>query len=107
MTSSRTALLLALPLFSAAAATISPLGARGYAVLPEPQRVTLGSSDFRFGTGWSVQRQGVSADDIAVASLTQGLRSRFHATPSTGSVKLVMAPGSVTIGDALRTDKKA
>jgi hexosaminidase len=111
MTVPRITLLFALPALSAAA-TVSPLGARGYAVLPEPQQVTLGSADFRFGSGWGVQRRGVSGDDIAVTSLLEGLRSRFHVTlphaaPAGGAVTLALAPGSVPIGDALDSDKQA
>src|SRR5437870_5162769 len=84
--------------FNAASAATSPLASRGYAVLPEPRRVELGTGDFRFGPAWSVQRKGVAANDIAVASLTEGLKSRFHLTgPGGGAgaiqITLAMAPG--------------
>src|SRR5690242_2753092 len=100
---------LALPGF---AATASPLAARGYAVLPEPQRVSLSGPDFRFGPGWGIELNGIAAGDSAVSSLNEGLSSRFHTrladkAGSSGTVKLVVAPGSVTIGDALDSDKQA
>lgn len=92
-------LVLALP----AAAAPSPLAARGYAVLPVPQRVTLGSADFRFGNGWSVERENVAPDDVAVASLREGLGERFHvhlsSAPQRGSIRLVLSPGSVANGE--------
>ncbi|MGH9664814.1 MAG: hypothetical protein ACRD9L_10360, partial [Bryobacteraceae bacterium] len=37
------------------AATVSPLHARGYAVLPEPQQVRLRAGDFRFGPQWRIE----------------------------------------------------
>ncbi len=107
----RVALLILPVAICAVAAPLSPLGARGYAVLPAPQLVTLGGSDFRFGAGWSVERKGVAAADAAVTSLSEGLSSRFHIAPSrtaqSGTVTLVLAPGSVSIGDALDSDKQA
>lgn len=60
-------LLLPLLAASAVAANVSPPAACGYAVLPEPQRVTLGSGDFRFGAGWGLQLTHVAAGDIAAA----------------------------------------
>ena len=36
-------------------ATASPLLARGYTVLPEPQKVTLGGPDFEFTASWQVE----------------------------------------------------
>jgi len=99
-------------LFNQATAQVSPLAARGYAVLPEPRRVELGNADFRFGPAWSVQRNGVPANDIAVASLTDGLKSRFHLQgPGGGAgafqITLASAPGAVAIGEALDADKNA
>src|SRR5689334_12053673 len=106
------ALAVLIPLaISATAAPTSQLGARGYAVLPAPQKVSLTGSDFRFGAGWTVERKGVAAGDSAVTSLSEGLNSRFHIKLSgaaqAGTVTLVLAPGSVTIGDALDSDKQA
>jgi hexosaminidase len=91
---------------------VSVLASRGYAVLPEPRNVTLGAGDFRFGPAWSLLRKGVAANDIAVISLAEGLKSRFHLPgPSAGAgaeqITLAIAPGSVSIGEALDSDKAA
>jgi len=37
------------------AATVSPLLARGYTVIPEPQKVTLRGSDFEFTPFWQLE----------------------------------------------------
>jgi hypothetical protein len=99
-------------LLSREAAAISPLASRGYAVLPEPRRVELGASDFRFGPAWLVEKKGVAANDFAAASLAEGLKSRFHLPgPGGGAgaiqITLAIAPGSVSIGEALDSDKAA
>jgi len=89
------------PLLSlcAAAAAESPLASRGYAVLPEPQRVTLAAGDLSFGPSFAVQRKGVAANDIAVTTLTEGLASRFHLKASGGAgattIAIAIATGSV------------
>jgi len=93
--------------------TVSPLASRGYAVVPMPQKVTLRGGDFRFGEGWRVEvGTGVRADDVAVESLREDLRSRFGLTLSAaggrgtgGVVRLAVTPNSVSIGDALDQDK--
>src|SRR3954447_19635442 len=109
---SRLTILLCLLVSSSQAAPASELGARGYAVLPQPQRTTLTSADFRFGPTWGLQHTGVAADDIAVTSFREGISSRFHIASlrpeqSGGTITLALAPGSVTIGDALDSDKEA
>ena len=44
-------------------ATVSPLLARGYTVIPEPQKVTLRGSDFEFTPFWQLELgTGVKAD---------------------------------------------
>ena len=49
------------------AATVSPLLARGYTVIPEPQKVMLAGPDFEFTPSWQLELgPGVAADDIAV-----------------------------------------
>jgi hypothetical protein len=97
-------------------ATTSLLFDRGYTLLPQPRKVTLGNKDFRFGEGWRLQLGGgVSPTDVAVESLKEGLASRFHvflAAPGGQSagikaIRLRIAPGSVTIGEALDRDKGA
>jgi hexosaminidase len=95
----------------AAPVPLSPLVARGYTVLPAPQKATLAGADFRFGAGWSIERKGVAAEDAAVTSLHEGLISRFpaarfRAVPG-GKITLVLAAGSAGIGDALDSDKQA
>src|SRR5664279_2747466 len=83
--SSRSALpyvtcLLLCPL-SLSAATASPLFARGYAVMPEPQRVSLQGSDFPFSSAWRLSvGQGVSESSSAVESLSTDLKERHQIT---------------------------
>ena len=103
----RILLLLALLPF-AGAATLSPLAARGYVVVPEPQKVTLGPRDFAIGPEWGIELAGAAADDIAVRSLREDLRARFGLALSNSAgrvVRLAIAPGSVEIGNALDRDK--
>jgi hexosaminidase len=99
-------LVLSLLLLPCVQAAPSELATRGYTVLPQPQRVTLRSGDFKFGVGWSV-----TGDDVAVAALNEGLGARFKIAPlragAGNALSLVIAPGSVEIGDALDNDKKA
>jgi hypothetical protein len=97
---------------NALAATVSPLYSRGYTVIPEPQRVTLRGSDFRFGDGWQLELgRSVPPDDVAVESLKQGLESRFHLSLSRQGrggarvVRLAITRDSVTIGEAADGDK--
>ncbi|MHB8656098.1 MAG: glycoside hydrolase family 20 zincin-like fold domain-containing protein [Terriglobia bacterium] len=101
---------------AARAATVSPLYARGYTVLPSPQRVKLGVSDFRFDKNWRIQTgPGVAANDIAIQSLNDELQSRFQialdrpegSQTSAGNVRLTILPKSVTVGDATDRDKTA
>ena len=64
---------------SAQAATVSPLFARGYTVIPAPQQVTLSGEDFEFTGAWGLElAPGVKADDVAVMSLKEELAERFH-----------------------------
>jgi hypothetical protein len=112
MRNPRLGIILLLLLSREANAAISALASRGYAVLPEPRRVELAASDFNFGPAWSLQKTGVPTNDIAGASLTEGLQARFHlAGPGSGAgaipVVLSIAPGSVSIGDSLDSDKAA
>ena len=104
------------PCMSARAVTASPLFARGYTVLPSPQRVKLGESDFRFGTNWSLQLgPGVPANDIVVQSLNDELQSRFQmvlgrsggSQNTAGYLRLAILSNSITVGDATDRDKAA
>lgn len=104
-------------LFLAAAhAAGSPLFARGYTVLPEPQQVDLTGGSFEFGSAWRVELgSGVKARDIAVQSLKDELRSRWHVILGSESqsaipakvIQLVVIPNSVQIGKALDSDRQA
>ena len=96
------------------AATASPLLARGYTVIPEPQKVTLGGPDFEFTTSWRLELgPGVKADDIAVASLKEELQERFHLALSEAKgevgprLKLAIAPQAVEVGEATDREKTA
>lgn len=90
------------------AATVSPLAARGYIVLPEPQRTELGERDFRFGPDWRQELSGVPANDAAAGSLRDDLESRFHiALGGSGkALRLAIVPNSVTIGAAADSNKE-
>lgn len=93
------------------ACAVSALFARGYAVLPQPQRVELGDADFAFGSGWSLALgPGVPESDAAVEVLRQDLRTRFGIRLESGGprlVRLTLKAGSVEIGPALDRDRRA
>ena len=59
--------------------TASPLFARGFAVLPQPQKVSLQPDEIRLSaSNWRLQTDpSVPADSIAVESLIEGLRERY------------------------------
>src|SRR4051794_10429904 len=95
------------------AASPSPLFARGYTVIPEPQKVELSDDDFAFGNGWRlVLDSGVGRDLGAVEILRDDLASRYgihlETASKSGSVsktlRLAITPGSVTIGSATDRD---
>ncbi|MGH9327212.1 MAG: glycoside hydrolase family 20 zincin-like fold domain-containing protein [Terriglobia bacterium] len=96
----------------ARAATASPLYARGYTVIPQPQQVELQGPDFEFGAGWRIELgPGVSAGDVAVESLRKEMLSR-HGIALGGRaqgkpIELVIRPGSVEIGKALDKNRAA
>jgi hexosaminidase len=98
------------------AATASPLFARGYTVIPEPQQVELKEGDFEFASGWRLSLgAGVSADDAAVESLKQELSSRdgimlmtWRAGRMPGhTITLTIQARSVRIGEATDKNKAA
>ncbi|MGH9326660.1 MAG: glycoside hydrolase family 20 zincin-like fold domain-containing protein [Terriglobia bacterium] len=98
------------------AATVSPLFARGYDVIPEPQQVELTGGDFEFGSGWRLELgPGVSADDIAVETLKAQLSKRdgvmlegARSGAARGRViRLAIQAGSVSIGAATDKNKAA
>jgi hexosaminidase len=93
--------------------TVSPLFARGYTVLPEPQKVSLGVRDFTFGHSWELKLdQGVPTNDVALQALREGLSTRFNLTldgsggPG-GILSLRIVPESVPIADAVDHDRKS
>src|SRR6185437_6006048 len=89
------------------AQTVSPLFARGYTVIPEPQKVSLGDHDFSFDQNWQLKLDpSVAKDDVAVEVLHQDLADRFDmhlGQPGNagGVLTLRIEPGSVSIGTAL------
>ena len=91
----------------------SPLYERGYKVMPEPQKVRLGASDFRFGSDWRLELgPGVVPGAAAVAALREDLESRFHlrfnqARTGAGVLRLTIAAGSVPVGSTQDRDTKA
>jgi hexosaminidase len=93
------------------AATVSSLFARGYTVIPEPQKVSLGVGDFTFGEGWRLQLDNsVASNDVAVEALRDDLFTRFSLAlnPSgrpVGVLSLRISPGTVQVGNAADRDK--
>ncbi|MGO8720670.1 MAG: beta-N-acetylhexosaminidase [Acidobacteriaceae bacterium] len=93
------------------AQTVSPLFARGYTVIPEPQSVSLGAHDFSFGSNWQLKvDKSVASNDVAVDVLREDLADRFNVRLGTsagagGTVSLRIQPGSVAIGGALDSNK--
>ena len=98
---------------SGRAESVSPLFARGYTVIPEPQKVSLGTKDFSFDQTWQVKLdRGVAKDDVAVETLREDLVSRFNlrldkSGSGGGTLSLRIEPGSVQIGNALDQNKAA
>ena len=97
----------------ATAQTVSPLFSRGYTVIPEPQKVSLGSSDLEFNQDWQLRLDNsVAKNDIAVDTLREDLSNRFNLRLGTaggagGTVTLRIQPGSVSIGTADDSKKEA
>jgi hexosaminidase len=92
---------------------VTPLFARGYTVIPEPQKVILDTHDFTFGRNWQLRvDKSVAANDVAVETLRGDLAARFNVTLGTsngrgGILSLRIAPGSVHVGRALDPHKAA
>ena len=98
--------------FSLPAETVSPLFARGYTVLPAPQRVTLTAHDLEFSSAFHlVLGPGVAASEIAVQSLSDSLAERFHLTLSSGTggrvLRLSISPNTVHPEAVTDSDKAA
>ncbi len=95
------------------AGATSPLFARGYRVLPEPQRVDLRPYDFAFGNSWHlVIGNGVPSDSVAIESLLDDLKARHQLSLSRhsgsgGELLLEIVKGSVTTGKSQDQDRDA
>ncbi len=93
--------------------TVSPLLARGYTVIPQPQKVSLEAGDISFGEGWQLRLDpSVPANDVAVEALREELLQRFHISldvhgSSSGVLSLRIGAGSVPIGKAQDSGKSA
>ena len=93
-------------------ATVSPLFARGYTVLPQPQQVEFKGGDFEFGSGWRLEvGEGVKPDDVAITILKEDLQNRDGITLATRgpgkAIALMIRRGSVAIGAAADRDRQA
>ena len=90
----------------------SPLFARGYTVLPSPQKVRLGANDFEFRHRWRLEPEaGIKPDDMSVQSLGEQLQERFHlkldGSGNAPAVHLVVAPNTVTVGATTDANRAA
>ena len=78
---------------------MTELRARGYALLPTPRHVELGSGTVRLDEGWDLQVAGVSADDIAVRTLAEALGEEHGLVLAGGGggkvLSLSVRPGTV------------
>ena len=81
--------------------------------MPEPQKVSLGGDEFRFGSDWRLDLgPGVKQTDSAVVALKEDLESRFHLNyTGQGSgknvLRLAITPNGVAVGRTQDSDKKA
>ncbi len=98
----------------AKAEPLSPLAARGIAVLPVPQKTVLGPRDFTFTDGWTLLiSPGIKPDDVAIESLKAQLTERFHLSLADakhpiaqgGVIRFDISPGSVVVGEATDGNK--
>lgn len=97
----------------ARAATVSPLFARGYTVLPSPQVVNLGRKDFEVTGAWRIEiGPGVESGDVAIQTLQSELQQRFQLQFSgpahaANIVRLAIVPNTVSVTRATDKDKAA
>ncbi len=95
-------LLVFIVILNARADTSSSLFARGFTVIPTPQRVTLGANDFDINGAWRLEvGQGIQTDDIAIRSLSQQLQERFRlklegTSTAPGVIVLSVQSGEIT-----------
>lgn len=92
----------------------SPLFARGFAVLPQPQEVSLQPDEISLdSSNWRLQADpSVPADSIAVESLIEGLRERdgiqlSQSAISSFTLHLEIKPGSIQPGALRDPDRKS
>jgi hexosaminidase len=90
----------------------SSLFDRGYNAIPVPQKVEFKGGDFEFGSGWRLEvGEGVKPDDVAVTTLKEDLQNRDGITLATRgagkAIELAIQAGSVAIGSATDTNKRA
>ena len=94
------ALMAALPQTASAQPPATPLWARGYSVIPTPQRVTLPGGDVEFGAAWGWSAPALRQNHAAVRALVGDLRE-FHglsltAKPVGQVVELAVKPNTVS-----------
>ncbi len=89
------------------ASTLTDLLARGYAALPCPREVRLEPGETPLDESWCVYSgDGVSRDNMALESLSEGLSAVFGKPPARGggrgakTVRLEIVPGTVAAGTA-------
>jgi hypothetical protein len=92
--------------------SVSSLYARGYAAIPEPQHVKLGSNDFRLTAVWRLELDPtVKANSAAVEALKEGFEERYGfkwADRGSGpAIRLAVQPSSVPVGESQDKDKEA
>src|SRR5579884_3934409 len=90
---------------------VSPF-ARGYTVIPQPQRVEFKGGDFEFGDGWRLEPgEGVKADDVAITTLKEDLQNRDGIMLSMRGpgrpITLIIRRGSVAMGETLDRNRAA
>jgi hypothetical protein len=93
-------LLALLPSNGCAQPPATALWARGYSVIPAPQKVTLPGGDVEFGAAWGWNAPALRANHMAVRSLVADLRE-FHgvnlaAKQAGPTVELAVRPNTVT-----------
>ncbi len=91
---------------------VSPLYARGYTVIPEPQQVKLGQGDFRITATWRAEvGPGVAPGGVAVETLKKDLQERHGlklAERGAGpAIRLEIRANSVQVGEAQDRDEVA
>src|SRR5205823_3938839 len=89
-------------------ASLSPLLERGYMVMPEPQRVTMGRAEFQFGRDWRLEVAPGASEAVLLEELESRFHLKFNGRGTGGSVlRLRIAPKSVIPGPAQDKDKSA